>query len=83
MVTRFTGCSVLDELVGIALPICQAAECCVRPGPGRPRVVPEWVMMVLVVVAVANRRHSKSVGATRTVVAVAGHGSFSIRHDVL
>ena len=61
MVTRVTGCSVLEELVGIALPVCQAAaECCVRPGPGRPLVIPEWVMMVLVVVAVANRRHSKS-----------------------
>ena len=48
MVTRVTGCSVLEELVGIALPICQAAaECCVRPGPGRPLVIPEWVIMVL------------------------------------
>lgn len=61
MVTRVGGRWAIEELVRIALPACRAAaEHCRRRGPGRPPVIPEWVIMMLIVVAVANRRRSKS-----------------------
>lgn len=61
MVTRVGGQWAVEELVRIALPACRVAgEHGRRRGPGRPPVIPEWVIMVLIVVAVANCRRSRS-----------------------
>lgn len=51
----------LAALIRIAVPLCQAAERqCPRRGPGRPPEIPDWVIAVLVVVAVLKQRKSKS-----------------------
>lgn len=51
----------LETLVGMAIPLCQRAEReCPRTGPGRPPVIPDWVIAVLIMVVVAKRRKSKS-----------------------
>lgn len=51
----------LEELVAMAIPICQQAEQrCPRKGPGRPPVIPNWVLSVLIMVAVLKGRKSKS-----------------------
>jgi hypothetical protein len=51
----------IDELVKMAVPICQQAEQeCPRTGPGRRPEIPDWVMTVLILVVVAKRRKTKS-----------------------
>jgi hypothetical protein len=52
----------LKALVMRALPLCRKAEQQLLPrtGPGRRPVYPEWVMAVLIMVATAKRRKSKS-----------------------
>ena len=51
----------LTALIALAIPVCQEAERrCPRRGPGRKPVVPDWVMAVLIMVAVLKRRKSKS-----------------------
>jgi hypothetical protein len=51
----------LAILVRMAIPICQAAERqCPRTGPGRLPEYPDWMMAVLIVVAIIVRRKSKS-----------------------
>lgn len=51
----------LKTLVRMAIPLCQQAEReCPRVGPGRRPSIPDWVIAVLITVAVAKRRKSKS-----------------------
>jgi hypothetical protein len=51
----------LAELVRMAKPVCQQAErMCPRSGPGRRPEIPDWLLMVLIMVAVLKGRKSKS-----------------------
>src|SRR5262245_51937157 len=51
----------LAALIRLAIPICQQAEReCPRKGPGRKPEIPDWAMAVLIVVAIAKQRKSKS-----------------------
>jgi hypothetical protein len=51
----------LVELVEMAKPLLRQAEReCPRTGPGRPPDIPDWVLGVLIMVAVLKRRKSKS-----------------------
>jgi hypothetical protein len=51
----------LQALVKLAIPICQRAEReHPRTGPGRPPDIPEWVLLVLITVAVLKNRRNKS-----------------------
>jgi hypothetical protein len=53
--------ALLHELIEIAIPECQKAErLCPRRGPGRKPEIPDWAMAVLIIVAVARRKTSKS-----------------------
>lgn len=51
----------LAALVRQAIPFCQEAErLCPRTGPGRKPTIPDWVLAVLIVIAVLKLRKSKS-----------------------
>ena len=51
----------LAELVKMAIPICQDAQRqCPRTGPGRPPDFHDWQMAVLIMIAILNKRKSKS-----------------------
>ena len=51
----------LVALVRQAIPFCQEAErLCPRTGPGRRPTIPDWVLAVLIVIAVLKLRKSKS-----------------------
>lgn len=51
----------LHHLVRIVIPLCQqAAHACPRTGPGRPPEIPDWVLLVLVTIALLKHRHNKS-----------------------
>jgi len=51
----------LETLVRMAKPLCQAAERqCPRTGPGRPPEFPDWVMAILIMIAVLEKKKSKS-----------------------
>ena len=51
----------LAVLVEMAVPICQRTEReFPRTGPGRRPTIPDWVIAVLIMVAIAKRRKSKS-----------------------
>lgn len=51
----------LVELVKLAMPICQQAEqACPRTGPGRKPDHPDWLIAVLIIVAIAKKKKSKS-----------------------
>jgi hypothetical protein len=51
----------LASLVKMAVPLCQRAERdCPRKGRGRKPDIPDWVMAVLIMVAVLKRKKSKS-----------------------
>ena len=51
----------LASLVKMAVPLCQRAEReCPRTGPGRKPDIPDWVMAVLIMIAVLKRKKSKS-----------------------
>lgn len=50
----------LATLVRMAMPICQRAEReCPRTGPGRKPEIPDWVMAVLIMVAILKKRKAK------------------------
>jgi hypothetical protein len=52
---------VLRSLVKLAIPLCKEAQrLCPRSGPGKPPRIPDWVMAVLIMVAVLKRRKTKS-----------------------
>ena len=51
----------LASLVKMAVPLCQRAEReCPRKGPGRKPDIPDWVLAVLIMVAILKRKKSKS-----------------------
>jgi hypothetical protein len=51
----------LASLVMMAVPLCQQAEReCPRTGPGRKPDIPDWVLAVLIMVAIVKRKKSKS-----------------------
>jgi len=58
---RATVGTCLASLVKMAVPLCQQAEReCPRTGPGRKPEIPDWVLAVLIMVAVVKRKKSKS-----------------------
>jgi hypothetical protein len=58
---RATAGTCLQALVKMAIPLCQEAERqCPRTGPGRPPVIPDWMLAVLIMVGVLKRRKTKS-----------------------
>ena len=51
----------LAELIELAVPVCQQAQRrCSRCGPGRKPVFPDWQMAVLIMVAIAKHKKTKS-----------------------
>lgn len=51
----------LRHLINLAVPICRRAEAWLPPpGPGRPVEIPAWAIAVLILVALAKQRTSKS-----------------------
>jgi hypothetical protein len=51
----------LQDLVALAVPLCQQAErSAPRTGPGRPPDIPDWLLAVLIFIAVLCRKKSKS-----------------------
>jgi Transposase DDE domain len=58
---RATVGTCLASLVKMAVPLCQQAEReCPRTGPGRKPDIADWVLAVLIMVAVLKRKKSKS-----------------------
>jgi hypothetical protein len=58
---RATAGTALASLVKMAVPLSQRAEReCPRTGPGRKPEIPDWVLAVLIMVAVLKRKKSKS-----------------------
>jgi len=58
---RATAGTCLASLVKMAVPLCKQAELqCPRTGPGRKPEIPDWVLTVLIMVAVLKRRKAKS-----------------------
>jgi len=58
---RATADTCLASLVRMAIPLCKQAEReCPRTGPGRKPTIPDWVLAVLIMVAVLKRRKAKS-----------------------
>jgi len=58
---RATVGTCLASLVKMAVPLCQQAEReCPRTGPGRKPDIPDWVLAVLIMVAIVKRKKSKS-----------------------
>ena len=52
---------LLQELVALALPVCQQAQQQYPyRGPGRPASIPDWFLAVLILVALTQRKKSKS-----------------------
>jgi|SRR5262245_39253283 len=53
--------TLLEGLVALSIPVCQAAERdCPREGPGRKPTIPEWVLGVMIMVAVMLKKKTKS-----------------------
>lgn len=58
---RATVGTCLASLVKMAVPLCQQAEReCPRTGPGRKPEIADWVLAVLIMVAVMKRKKSES-----------------------
>lgn len=61
MLERARDGTLLDELVALGIPACQEAERgCPRQGRGRKPLVPDWVLTVLIMVAVMLKKKTKS-----------------------
>ena len=61
MCARVKDGTCLAALVRMAKPLCRAAEHqCPRTGPGRPPAFPDWLMAMLIMIAVLKKRKSKS-----------------------
>jgi len=53
--------TLLEELVALSILLCQEAERdCPRRGPGRKPTIPEWVLAVMIMVAVMLKKKTKS-----------------------
>ena len=53
----------LASLVKMAVPLCQRAErACPRTGPGRKPEIPDWVMAILIMIAVLKRKKGRRAG---------------------
>ena len=51
----------LQQVIAIATPLCQAAAKKIkRRGPGRKPVIPDWFLAVMIVVAIAKGKKTKS-----------------------
>jgi hypothetical protein len=51
----------LRALVKLAMPLCKEAQRhCPRTGPGKPTTIPDWVLAVLIMIAVLKRTKTKS-----------------------
>src|ERR1700680_1226260 len=58
---RATAGTCLASLVRMGVPLCQQAEReCPRTGPGCKPQIPDWVMAVLIMVAVLKQKKTKS-----------------------
>jgi len=58
---RATVGTCLASLVKMAMPLCQQAEReCPRTGPGCKPEIPDWVLAVLIMIAILKRKKSKS-----------------------
>jgi len=88
MSTRAKVGTDLSALVKMAVPLLQDAERrCPRTGPGAKPTVPDWLMGVLIMVAVLNRKKSKSAqfrflsekGNRAQITAALGRGDFLSR----
>jgi len=52
---------LLDQLVAMSIPVCQEAESgCPRQGPGRKPIIPDWVIAVMIMVAIMLKKKTKS-----------------------
>lgn len=52
---------LLDQLVMLSIPVCQEAQSrCPRQGPGRKPVIPDWVLGVMIMVAILLKKKTKS-----------------------
>lgn len=61
MATCATDGTCLATLVGMAVPVFREAERqCPRTGPGRKPQIPDWLLAVLIMIAVLKRKKSKS-----------------------
>src|SRR5947209_7927042 len=61
MARRSEANTPLQDLVGLAAPLCrQAQRQLPRPGAGRPPDVPDWLLAVLIMVAILKRKKTKS-----------------------
>ena len=59
MPARAMDGTCLATLVKMAIPVCRAAQH-LRTGPGRPPTFKDWQIAVMILIAVLNRRKSKS-----------------------
>lgn len=58
---RATAGTCLASLVRMAVPLCKQAErACPRTGPGRKPTHPDWLLAVLIMVAVVHKKKAKS-----------------------
>ncbi len=63
MATRARDGTRLEMLVKMALPVFRQAERqCPRTGPGRKPQIPDWLIAVLIMIAVLKKKKSKSAG---------------------
>lgn len=61
MSKRATDGACLEDLVPASVRVCQQAEAeCPRRGPGRKPATPEWVLAVMIMVAVLLKKKTKS-----------------------
>jgi len=53
--------ALLDELVALSIAVCREAQSwCPRQGPGRKPIIPDWVLGVMIMVAVLLKKKTKS-----------------------
>jgi len=53
--------ALLEEIVSLAVPVCQQAEqSCPRGGPGRRPEIPDWVLAVMIMICVSLRKKTKA-----------------------
>ena len=61
MIARAGEGACVEALVRMAIPLCQAAEyLCPRTGPGHPPEFPDWWMASLIMVAMLQKKKTKS-----------------------